>query len=356
MFRHSGVGMRQRPVDVSGTRDGVPDAAVGVPSSDRTGVVVGSVVGRAVLAHVESGVGVRSVGRSQEAAVSAGEAYGELCDLVRVMWAKTTSAQRQGLWCRMVRWLQHNRLPLSADTAVLFVMATRVSTQAKLTYVKGFQGTIGHMGVPCDSLRSAASVLRAAGGAVPSRQASPIAMQLLVDWGRRQSVDVHLAVLLAWKTASRWGEVVHLSHDQFLVCERDEVVIDWHQTPKGRRRNPFTTSKWTVIRGDLVAEIAGLVRRLRPFTRLCSVDTQALVRRWSKDASMHQYTGHSIKRGALTHLFQAMAQGVVVPEHLVARLAKHKSSQGLPEMTVRYGADPVAVARALGTGDVTVHL
>ena len=111
-----------------------------------------------------------------------------------------------------------------------------------------------------------------------------------------------------------------------------------------------------MIRGDLTAEIAGLVRRLQPFDRLCSVDTHALVQRWSRDPAMRSYTAHSIKRGALSHLFQAVAQGVDVPEHLLARVAKHKTHQGLPDMTVRYGADPIAVARALKTGHVTVHL
>ena len=71
---------------------------------------------------------------------------------------------------------------------------------------------------------------------------------------------------------------------------------------------------------------------------------------------MKEFSGHSIKRGAISHLLVLMAQGVDIPEILLARLAKHKTAAGLPEITIRYGANEVALARAMKTGEVTKYL
>ncbi|KAJ9443143.1 hypothetical protein DIPPA_02664 [Diplonema papillatum] len=219
--------------------------------------------------------------------------------------------------------------------------------------------TFGALGLDNAPLRSLASALRNAGAAVPLRQAKPMEKDTLLKWARQQQPDVMLAALLAWKTASRWAEVAALAASQFLLISPAEIIVDWMQTPKGRRADPFKASRFTVVKGPLTAEIATLLQSLIPFNNLTTISTTKLDELWGRSNLMRGYTAHSVKRGAMTRIFQLMGRGVPIPPHLVERLAKHKEQGGpgaLSGVTVRYGADPVAMARALETGKVTIHL
>ncbi|KAJ9442313.1 hypothetical protein DIPPA_11650 [Diplonema papillatum] len=272
------------------------------------------------------------------------------------MWASSTSQQRQLLWARLARWAHSNCLPINPDTACLFVLATGVSPQAQLAYTKALSGAFRHIGITNVPLLSLASALRATGAAIPVNQAPPVPKECLIRWALTQRTDIRLAVIVAWKTASRWAEVADLSSDQFILVTSTEVIIDWHATPKGRRANPFTPSKWAVIRGDLTGQIASIFRVLAPFDKLTTTTTSRLSHMWDSVPSMARFSGHSIKRGAVTHLFSRVAQGVPIDVMLICRLAKHSTKQGVPDMTVRYGGDGIPMARALQTGLVTVHL
>ena len=208
------------------------------------------------------------------------------------------------------------------------------------------------------ALKSLACALRAAGAAVPQKQAVPMSKGALLGWLRVEpNPQVRLAGLVAWKTCSRWGEVHKLNSVQFLHVTPTEVIIDWHQTPKGCRSDPYKPSKLVVVQGDLTAQIAGLYAACQPFQVLMSIGTDAVARRWKQMPWMAEFTGHSIKRGALGHILQQMADGVQVCEELVSRVCKHSTLFGLSRQTIRYGCgtvvDMVSLARALETWKVT---
>lgn len=291
-----------------------------------------------------------------ESRVTAGQALDRLRGVVARIWAPTSTAQRFRLWNRLLEWTRSNSLAVDADSAVLFVLATGVTPQSQLTYAKQLSGIFRHFGWNSQSLLSFASALTADGATIPENQAAPIDKVALVGWARGQPAALQLAAIVAWKTASRWGETRALSSRNFVHVADDEVIIDWGTLPKGRRSSPFTLSRWTVILGDLTREIAGLVMTLGQFDRLTEISSEELNLLWRKAPGMENFTAHSIKRGAVTHLFLRLAQGAPITEELIARLAKHKTESGLPEVTIRYGGSDVWLARALRTGAVTMQL
>ncbi|KAJ9436747.1 hypothetical protein DIPPA_28398 [Diplonema papillatum] len=169
-----------------------------------------------------------------------------------------------------------------------------------------------------------------------------------------------MCTLLAWKSASRWAEAAALSSKQFLRVAPEEIVIDWEQTPKGRRRNPFKPSRFAVIVGPLTPELAEMFQASAPFDELCSLTTTGLDSMWTRSPEMRRYSAHSIKRGAVTRLFDLIASGVSIPLCSVHRLAKHEEPGGtegaISETTIRYGGNLLALARVLGTAKATKHL
>ena len=301
-----------------------------------------NIFARAVMHHVSSLVNTPRK-KGKETNTSLETAINILEKEVSHVWAKTTTRSRQLLFARLFQWCQHNNIsPYSPDSAILFVIATRVSLQAQLGYTNALSGIFKATGFPNRPLLTYAASLRARGAAIPISQATPISKATLITWAFQRSTpaDVRLCALLAWKTASRWGDIYPLSQEQFLLIEDNEVIIDWNRTPKGRRANPFTTSKWTVIRGHLTSYIAKCLKKKNKFTKICQLDAQGLVRLWKQDnkqthpppihfpthttsltnphnpilpptptshphpSNMAQYTAHSIKRGALSHLIQ----------------------------------------------------
>ena len=307
---------------------------------------------------VAARVGTASTRTTREGAVSAEQAFERMRGLAGDMWAASTLTTRQNLQRRVEDWCAENSLPVNADTASLWVLATSVSKQGQLSYAKALSGTMKHSGFDNQPLKSLACALRATGAAVPIKQATPMAKADLLRWADQETnPQLRLAALVAWKTCSRWGEVHRLSSSQFLLVTPTEVVIDWHQTPKGCRSDPYKASKLVVVMGDLTATIAGLYAACQPFQQLTSLDVDAVSRRWDKVPGMAQYTGHSIKRGALGHILRQMADGVQVREELVSRVCKHATLFGMSRQTIRYGsgtkADMVSLARAMETWRVT---
>ena len=324
-----------------------------------------SLFGQSVLNVVESRVGTAGTRTTQEAAVSAEQAFGMMQDLVGDMWADSTLTARQNLWRRFVQWCEANAMERTADSASLWVLATSTSRQAQLSYAKALSGTMKHSGFDNQPLKSLASALRAAGAAVPLKQASPMLKEDLLMWVDQEG-DPHLrlAGLVAWKTCSRWGEVHQLTSAQFILVSPAEVIIDWHQTPKGRRSDPYKPSKLVVVVGDLTSRIAELFAVCAPFQQLTKVDADGVARIWKRMWSgmdwTGPYTGHSVKRGALGHILRAMAAGAQVREELVSRVCKHATLAGLSNQTIRYGsgtkADLISLARAMETAKVTCLL
>ena len=300
---------------------------------------------------------------NQESDVLVTEAQSRLQALFNQMWASKTTSSRQNLWRRLAAWTSSQGLPINADTAALFVTATGVQPQGQLTYAKALSAIFGKMGYHQGPLLTMASALRSSGAAIPINQQTPIPRETLVRWAGKQEPSLRLCTYVAWKTASRWGEVWKLTSSQFILVTETEVIVDWWTTPKGKRGNPFKASRFAVIKGQLTKDIAELYNQLQPFDVVCSVNTDALDLMWSMDSDMAPYRGHSIKRGAMCHLLEQMDSGVSIPDELLDRLTKHEhpKAQKFSASTMGYGTGNdtkanIAMARVLGTGRITPHL
>lgn len=277
------------------------------------------------------------------------------------LWTPESLRRRHLLLLRAISWCKREGIPFSPETATLWVNATGVSIQARLTYAKVLSGTLKHLGFDTQPLRSLMSALNAQGASIPMHQAPPMPRQRLLAWAVSQEPRTRLACLIAWKTASRWSEVAGLTWRHFIRVTPTEIVIDWKTLPKARRSNPFTASRFTVIKGPLTEAICTLLlstvlrRRTLPLCGLTTTDIDAM---WKSESAMSEYSAHSVKRGAITHLTE-IAEARQIPGNLISRLAKHKTGRNdsdIAEMSIRYGGNPIALARFLKTGMVTSHL
>ena len=194
------------------------------------------------------------------------------------------------------------------------------------------------------------------GAVVPMFQATPITRTQLLSLKARLSPQIWLATWLAWKSASRIGEVVALRGANIIAGAGTTFVVNWLQTTKAGKTRPFALCNLTeVVCGPHEADELRAILALSPDQPLCPMTTTTMVRHF-RAAGLADITGHSLKRGAIRLLHQLAANGVVDPT-VIPRLAKHRETAPLlPDMTVRYGADKVALARIGRTGELTRHL
>ena len=159
-----------------------------------------------------------------------------------------------------------------------------------------------------------------------------------------------MTVLLCWKAASRWTETAELRREQFLSVNSNEIIIYWGRFTKTTRLNPYRPYMYAIITGPGTNQIAQYVSSLRPGQRMSTATVQEMDLH-IRDVLGDGYGTHSIKRGAITFLFQEIVEG-----HLnlseVMNLSKHLNVESL----LRYNANQITTARALGTQKVSVLL
>jgi hypothetical protein len=206
----------------------------------------------------------------------------------------------------------------------------------------------------------------------PKMQAFPLpknALPLVLD--RFQgNPRLRTVLFIAWKTASRLGEVTPLQRQAFLIINDETVLIDYLVTKTNR------AGSW---RGDhlvLLSQPASLptwfltvLRTLPEGEPLTNLTTSAIDKMlatiplpqatWAPEENLTavrpRITAHSFKRGALAVLWEAAAAGQL-ELRLVAQLAKHKFEAVIPDTTVGYAASKLQVALALGSHRATILL
>lgn len=281
-----------------------------------------------------------------------GVATSRFQDILAKMWSANTIRGRASIWRRFLEWCRRERSVINADSAALFVVATGVSTQGQMAYAKSLSAIFLRFRVDRSALLTLMAALRANSGDIPIRQAIPFTKQGLLSWADQQSARVRLGLYIGWKTASRWDEIRQLRRRNFIRASPREVIIDWATLPKGRRGNPFHASRYSVIVGDLTPQISsGALTLTSNHADLSDISSAKLTR--MMQASGLPQTSRSIKRGAVTHLTSLAARKGLDPA-VIPNLSKHKvSNPVLPDMTIRYGADPASMARLLGTSKAT---
>lgn len=273
------------------------------------------------------------------------------------MWAASTMANRRRIFRRWELWCRDNGLPMTDESAMFFVLAIpELQPQGRLQYMKELSGMMRHLGLQQQQLLTVSSALRAHGAAIPLKQAAPLPRDVLLNYLPQVShPGLRLALMVAWKTASRWGDVVGLTiADNFILVSDESVVIHWQTLPKGWKKDPFRPSMMTVIEGPLTHEIAMLARQVPQQRPFCPWTTEKLDTEWTRHPTMNPFTAHSIKHGAAQHLVaQAATHGNVEPQ-IISVLLKHKLSyELLANMSVRYIGPTVELARLMGTQRAT---
>lgn len=300
----------------------------------------------------------RAATREALAAVPIPTAAATLATTLTHIWAPSTLQDRQSLWARFNNFLTDHNLPLSDQSAALYVSATDVLPSTKLTYAKSLMALFATLHIDCPILRLTAKGLRGEGALVPTHQATPISREHLLQLADSFSPSDAAAVLLAWKTASRWDEVTRLTTDHIIQRTAEEIIIDWKQDTKTSRLEPHRATSYTVISGDWTERINRDLTRT-PHAFLTRVSYDDLILRMTDLFPDRKYSAHSIKRGAMEVATIAAAANNVPPQ-TVGILAKHKpTNPPLEATTLTYLGTPrgkAAAARLIGTERLTKHL
>lgn len=282
-----------------------------------------------------------------------------LSALLEDQHADSTVSSRAGIMDRFQRWAAAVELPEDADTAVLWVTATGVTIQAQLAYAKALHAVFGMLDRHRTPLRLFCATLRANGAAIPISQAVPIPPDqvnlMAIDAEENGDCRLALAVVLAWRTMSRWGDVFALTPSAFIFAgnmafagrpSRPVLILDWWTCPKGRAENPFVPSRYVVLSGDVAVEPLRLLAACGSWTGPLTCSTE----RFDKEMARLQvpYRGHSFKRGAhgflLTRL-NAVVRDARPTDVLISRCMKHRHPADVGGVTLRYGAGADVEAR-----------
>jgi hypothetical protein len=278
-----------------------------------------------------------------------------LMEVYKKIWAKSTLKNRTSIYQRFEDWLMVHNRPMNDHNATLFLEATGAEVQGRHQYGKELMAILNRIAMPTKRLSFYLTGLRGMGALVPRRQMGPLKkeqVRLLAD--SQQTLGAKLAVLIAWKTASRWDEVEQLSKESIVMLKEDEIIIDWGRSTKATRQDPYRASKYTVIVGDWTSEICAGLRRKKEFAILTKTTTEQIAKQ-IRSMFGQGYGAHSIKHGAMTCLVYYAALGQLRTDQLEI-IAKHKSKNEISKTTVRYLQDRQAAARMLGTQEVTKML
>lgn len=236
----------------------------------------------------------------------------------------------------------------SINEMILEVDGMNVAPSTKLTYINEASRALGMANT--DELRAYRTVLQKQSALRPLKQAPPLTREVLEAVLPELTLRDQTALMLAWKTASRWGDIQKLQETNFKQISDNEIVIAWGATPKGSHMRPYRQDMYTVVTGPWTKEIAANLRRLTLSDGLTQTPTDR-ISTILKTLTGLPVSAHSIKRGAITHLLREVNRGVLTLEQ-VQRLGKHLSM----ETTLRYAAQEIPLAHALGTQHTTSRL
>jgi len=288
------------------------------------------------------------------------------------IFAKRTWYERRRIWNLVRRHAQQQQLqhlPIGMQAVAWLSTMTHVKDSTMIGYASGLRALCHRMSLQTPLLDLFAAGLSATGTSrMEIQHATPVSRDLalaLVDRARDTLRDPRFAVglWLAWKTAARWDDVLHLVRESLLKVIQNpngsmDIIIEWGQLKTNRRRD-FRATGWTVLREeqrlDLVQLTQDVFRRLRPEEALTTITTQKMRRlvRLHPDAALLNISAHSFKRGASDRLWAFAAQGQC-SARLIPALLKHKDEFfDFPTSTVRYCTDKSNLALALGTQELT---
>jgi hypothetical protein len=193
--------------------------------------------------------------------------------------------------------------------------------------------------------------LRTSGANLPSKQAFPMTKLMLLRLlgGLRLATD-RAAAIIAWKTASRWGDVQTLTRNNVFRLSPEEIGIDWKGQTKTTREDPHRPDRYVLIKGDLTRALYDILQGMTGTQRLTIMSTADITKHLRRvDLRL---SAHSFKHGAAILLTRAAVEGKFRPE-TVSIMLKHKLMAHLAPKTIRYVQDPATLARLHQTDKAT---
>jgi len=286
------------------------------------------------------------------------------------MWAPSTWRGRASVLSQYCRAHKTDPTDITPEKVVAFIMAKlhsrQISLQTAHTYLASLRALQRTFTADPMSLLSRALIRK--GALIPEAQALPLSKPLLYQWLDRLPIQLMVPVFLAWKTASRWDDMVHLQRRDVKILNEKELVISFGAKTKTTRANPFRPDTTVLVAHETaMTQVVAYLDRLPESALLTSLTTatfERLIRtlevppEWKRrfPGTLSHFTAHSLKRGAVHHLASEAGEGRLDPR-LIPLLARHKDPlHGYPEMTFRYAADAVPLARALGSQRATLLL
>jgi hypothetical protein len=295
-----------------------------------------------------------------------------IAKVVKHIWAASTWAGRSQLLRRLQLHIQalpaeHASKPMGWMVSD-FVLSTGASAASMHTYGSSLRSLLRKTGTPSlpllDLVVTGLGVMANASRPKQAQPASRAQMEFLVSRAlalRNDPTWRHaMSLYVAWKTASRWNDVVGLRKENFIAFDhaRRQVVIEWGSL-KTNRRQRFKATMFTVVQEDVSPHTLRLlehaVRTLNTEEPLATKSTEQL-RKWMRAfPTTRQLGAHSIKRGAADELMEAAAaEPPRLDPRLIPLVLKHQDAlHEYPASTLRYPSRKVAMARALGTQNAT---
>lgn len=221
-------------------------------------------------------------------------------------------------------------------------------------------------------LRDYATAMTKAFPDIPSATARPLPREILQALLRDTSlgVDFRAALFIAWKTASRWDDILDLSLPLILVSNFQLLVpflantkaakagalpfeprflcmVDWG-SPKST--HPPTDVLKYLTTSEISLGKDWSTRKLEKFLGQIPTVREVFSGTIQGRAIRDNYTAHSIKKGAIRWLWQNHAAEHLNPL-IIERISKHKNPNGEPLSAecVRYAPSLIPVALYLET-------
>ena len=276
--------------------------------------------------------------------------YVATCTLMRnspQLLAESTFLNIRRAMLQLTRWAYaEKRDPWEEGTVVRWLRQKDILPSTKDTYLKNFlQVRTWSLATPLQQYKN--ELLRD-GANMPTYQAPPCLPETLDFPGLADNHHQLMQIWLAWKTASRWSDLLRLTTKDFIVLDHQTLIVDWSNKTKASLRRPFRASRYAVIKGSRTKMLVAWVQTLRdPIQWMSTAEVAQRLKRASPNL-----TAHSLKVGATQVLEWAVAEGKLSHE-LKTRLLKHDPRDASLEMSLRYGRDRVAQALSLHTYKAT---
>jgi hypothetical protein len=234
-----------------------------------------------------------------------------------------------------------------------FCEAQPVKTQTRHQYAKTLATVAKQLGTDTPMTRWYQVGLAKLGALIAQDPAVP-ATRAQVDFILHHFPPASAAVLhLCWKAAARFDDVQQLTRDNFLLVSRTSIIIRWGKT-KGNQTGVMQSHSLTVVDDEQgMPAIFHRILRLRGAMSFSPLNGDGMRNVLKKFPQTRNQTLHSFKRGAADVLIHEVAEGRLDVE-LLPRLLKHKhQQQELPDVTIGYVSNWIALAKALRTSEAT---